>query len=127
MVGAPLAVIVGKIVPQPGAHDSPPCVSSQVTPRPDVSFATVAVNCCTPPSASEADVGETVTATPLVLLELPPPHPTLKPSARNREIFQKVRSEPKCCPKDFTRFACLRETKMPDNQGPITTERPLYE
>ena len=31
VAGAPLAVLAGAIVPHPGVHDAPPCVSVQVT------------------------------------------------------------------------------------------------
>ena len=40
---APLAVLDGETVPHPGEHAVPFCVSIQVTPRLDGSFATVAV------------------------------------------------------------------------------------
>jgi hypothetical protein len=41
----PLGVVAGAIVPQPGEHTTPPCVSVQLTPLLPGSFVTVAVNC----------------------------------------------------------------------------------
>lgn len=53
-------VLVGEIVPQPGEHAVPPCVSVQVTPRMGVPV-TVAVNVCVWPTPTLAVEGETVT------------------------------------------------------------------
>ena len=44
VVGAPLAVVEGVIVPHPGEHEPAPCVSVHVTPLLAGSFITVAVN-----------------------------------------------------------------------------------
>lgn len=61
MAAAPLAVLVGMIVPQPGAQDTPFCVRLQLTPLLVPSFFTVAVNCCVPFRATLAEPGETDT------------------------------------------------------------------
>ncbi len=64
MVGAPLAVMGGAIVPQPGEHAVPACVKVQATPLLMTSFATVAMNCCVAFTATLAVVGETETVIP---------------------------------------------------------------
>ena len=61
-MAAPLAVVAGAIVPQPGEHTAPPCVSVQLTPLLLASFATVAVNCWLAVTVTFAVVGETETA-----------------------------------------------------------------
>src|SRR2546430_11037291 len=55
----PLEVVAGAMVPQPGEHNVPLCVSVQFTPLLLGSFVTVAVNCCVPFTATFAVAGET--------------------------------------------------------------------
>ncbi len=57
-----LAVLAGLIVPQPGEHGVPLCVSVQLTPLLLGSFVTVAVNCWLAVTVTFAVVGETETA-----------------------------------------------------------------
>ena len=52
------------IVPQPGEHTAPACVSVQLTPLLLGSFVTVAVNCCVAFALTLAVAGETDTPTP---------------------------------------------------------------
>jgi len=59
----PLAVFTGLIVPQPGEHGVPLCVSVQPTPLLLGSFVTVAVNCCVAFALTLAVAGETDTPT----------------------------------------------------------------
>jgi hypothetical protein len=61
VTGAPLAVFVSLIVPQPGAQATPFCVKVQATPLLVASFVTVAENCCVAFNATLADVGNTET------------------------------------------------------------------
>src|SRR5437660_580910 len=61
-MATPLAVLAGLIVPQPGEHGVPLCVSVQFTPLLLGSFVTVAVNCCVFVTSTLAVVGETDTA-----------------------------------------------------------------
>jgi len=65
-VAAPLAVLAGLIVPQPGEHGVPLCDSVQFTPLLLGSFVTVAVNCCVAFTLTFAAPGETDTPTPVV-------------------------------------------------------------
>ena len=60
-MAAPLAVLAGVIVPHPGEHGIPLCVSVQFTPLFLGSFVTVAVNCCVAFTLTLALDGETVT------------------------------------------------------------------
>ena len=60
-MAAPLGVLAGVIVPHPGEHGIPLCVSVQFTPLLLASFATVAVNCCVAFTLTLALDGETVT------------------------------------------------------------------
>lgn len=96
MVVAPLAVVETEMVPQPEVQTVPFCVMLQFTPLLFGSFETAALNCWAAPAASDTDFGETETVMPLVPvpLELPllpllpvllPPHPTVKPRAKNSE------------------------------------------
>ena len=62
-MAAPLAVLAGLIVPQPGEHGAPLCVSVQLTPLLLASFATVAVNCWLAVTVTFAAPGETDTPT----------------------------------------------------------------
>ena len=62
-MAAPLAVLAGLIVPQPGEHGVPLCVSVQLTPLLLASFATVAVNCCVAFTLTFGAPGETDTPT----------------------------------------------------------------
>jgi len=62
VVGEPLAVLVGKMVPQLAEQAAPFCVRLQVTPLPRTSFETVAVNCSVKPAGTFAEVGEIETA-----------------------------------------------------------------
>jgi hypothetical protein len=62
-VAAPLPVFTGLIVPQPGEHGVPLCVSVQLTPLLLGSFVTVAVNCCVAFTLTFAAPGETDTPT----------------------------------------------------------------
>src|SRR5438552_10859377 len=55
----PLEVVAGAMVPQPGEHNVPLCVSVQFTPLLLGSFATVAVNCCVVFTLTLAVGGET--------------------------------------------------------------------
>jgi len=72
VVGAPLAVLVGAIVPHPGEQAIPPCVRVQVTPLLLASFRTVGINCCDRPTGTEALPGatETVMAGTVIVAEL---------------------------------------------------------
>jgi len=54
-------VPAGVIVPHPGEHGVPLCVSVQLTPLLLGSFVTVAVNCCVPVTPTLAVAGETDT------------------------------------------------------------------
>ena len=60
-MAAPLGVLAGVIVPHPGEHGIPLCVSVQFTPLLLGSFVTVAVNCCVAFTLTLALDGETVT------------------------------------------------------------------
>src|SRR2546429_7938433 len=62
VAAVPLGVVAGAIVPQPGEHPVPLCVSVQLTPLLPASFVTVAVNCCVPVTGTLAVAGETETA-----------------------------------------------------------------
>src|SRR5438477_8022736 len=55
----PLEVVAGAMVPQPGEHNVPLCVSVQFTPLLLGSFVTVAVNCCVVVTVTLAVAGET--------------------------------------------------------------------
>ncbi|PYU51271.1 MAG: hypothetical protein DMG48_10525 [Acidobacteria bacterium] len=55
-------MFTGLIVPQPGEHGVPLCVSVQLTPLLFGSFVTVAVNCCIAFTLTFAVVGEMETA-----------------------------------------------------------------
>ena len=63
-MAAPLGVLAGVIVPHPGEHGIPLCVSVQFTPLLLGSFVTVAVNCCVAFALTLAVAGETDTPTP---------------------------------------------------------------
>lgn len=60
VVGEPLVVLVGAIVPHPGGQAAPPCVSVHVTPVLGVPV-TAAINACVWPTETLAVVGVTVT------------------------------------------------------------------
>ena len=60
VVGAPLVVLVGAMVPHPGEQAAPACVSVHVTPVLGVPV-TVAMNACVWPTETLAVVGDTVT------------------------------------------------------------------
>ena len=62
VAAVPLGVVAGAMVPQPGEHPVPLCVSVQLTPLLPASFVTVAVNCCVPVTGTLAVAGETETA-----------------------------------------------------------------
>lgn len=62
VAGAPLAVVAGVIVPQPGEQAVPPCVRVHVTPRLRASLVTVAVKFCVPFTGTFAVPGDTATA-----------------------------------------------------------------
>jgi len=62
VAAVPLEVVAGAMVPQPGEHDVPLCVSVQLTPLLPASFVTVAVNCWVPVTGTLAVAGETETA-----------------------------------------------------------------
>ena len=62
-MAAPLAVLAGLIVPQPGEHGAPLCVSVQLTPLLLASYATDAVNCWLDVTVTFAAPGETDTPT----------------------------------------------------------------
>src|SRR5439155_26791735 len=62
LVALPISVFTGFIVPQPGEHGVPLCVSVQFSPLLPASFVTVAVNCCVFVTSTLAVVGETDTA-----------------------------------------------------------------
>jgi hypothetical protein len=74
-VAAPLAVLVGKIVPHPAEHAVPPCVSIQVTPLLLGSFVTVAVNCTVPLAGTVTEVGAMEIVTPTLA------QPAMNPNA----------------------------------------------
>ena len=65
IAGAPLAVLVGDMVPHPGEQATPFCVKVHVTPAPAPpfapSFVTVAVSGCVAFTAMLAEAGETDT------------------------------------------------------------------
>ena len=61
VAGAPLAVLVGAILPQLGEQTTPFCVKVQLAPLFVASFIVVAVNCCIAFNATLADVGDTET------------------------------------------------------------------
>ncbi len=61
MVGVPLVVVAGAIVPQVGEHGFTPCVRVQVTLWAPAPLLTVAVNCCVPLTGTLALAGATAT------------------------------------------------------------------
>ena len=61
MAAAPLAVLAGLIVPQPGEQATPFCVNVQVTPLLVGSYVTVAVNRVEAFNETPAEGGETET------------------------------------------------------------------
>ncbi len=60
-MAAPLAVLVGLIVPQVGEHAAPFCVKIQVTPLLVPSFVTVPVICCAAFNVTLDEDGDTAT------------------------------------------------------------------
>jgi len=62
VVGVPLCVFAGLIVPQVGEQAVPFCVSDQETPPLLASLVTVAVNCCMVLTRTLGEEGATVTA-----------------------------------------------------------------
>lgn len=66
-MGVPLVVLAGAIVPHPGEHAAPPCVSVQLTPRLVVPV-TVGVKVCVCPTTTVAVAGDTETVTPWTIV-----------------------------------------------------------
>jgi hypothetical protein len=72
VVGLPLGVLEGAMLPQPGEQAVAPCASVHVTPLLAGSLATVAVNCSTVFSGRSALTGaaETLTAETITVVKL---------------------------------------------------------
>ena len=77
MVSAPLAVVVGAMLPQAGEHAVPFSIRVHVTPLVVASLVTVAVNCCVAAACRETPLGATETLTPSTVRTACPDAPLL--------------------------------------------------